>query len=71
MDWINELEPIEAGWYAVHYCWDAAEGSFLTTLYFDGSKWDSEIRVPVFQFAGPFSSEEEAEKFCEDNDISF
>lgn len=57
--WRPTSAPTEPGWYAIHYSWDAAEGSFCGVAYFDGANWGR--RVPVFELAGPFTTSDDAE----------
>jgi hypothetical protein len=56
------------GIYAVHYSWDAREGSFCGVCeYVNGWKEN----LPIGNFAGPFDTKENAEQWIEINDISF
>ena len=67
--WTDETTNIESGFYATLYSWDSREGSFCDTNYFDGSDWREDR--PICEIAGPFNSEDAADKWCEDNDISW
>tara|TARA_R110000803_G_scaffold210685_3_gene283221 strand:+ start:9205 stop:9423 length:219 start_codon:yes stop_codon:yes gene_type:complete len=65
----SENTPTLQGFYATHYSWDALEGSFCYSNYFDSKDWRDDR--PMFQFAGPFDTEEKADSWCEENDISW
>ena len=52
----NTKEP---GYYATLYCWDGSEGIFAGGNRWLGARW--ETRYPVYAWAGPFSTMEEAD----------
>ena len=68
--WTSDPEkpPVE-GFYATHYCWDPIEGSSVGSDYFHDNRWES--NYPVFQWAGPFDTEEDAVNWADENDCSF
>lgn len=59
--------PKEKGWYAIQYCWDTEEGTFYACDYFNGSNWTDKT-LPIFQFAGIFENEIDAEEFADKED---
>jgi hypothetical protein len=67
--WQDNIKPQFKGWYAVNYCWDVVEGSCCGVDYFDGIKWVQNL--PLGNIAGPFDIKQEAQKWCDENDISF
>lgn len=69
--WNDAFEggPAEDGWYAVHYSWDANEGSFVGAIRLEGGQWTS--RYPLLDWTGPFRSEQEADDWARANDKSF
>ena len=70
IEWDYDEKPERAGWYAVLYCWEAAEGSFVSSDYWTGSAW--ELTSPVISFSSSsFATEEEAEEWAELNDCSW
>lgn len=58
------------GWYAIHYCWEANEGSFTDAVYYDGEKL-SRDSLPILEIAGPFKTEAEANLFIDEYDVTF
>lgn len=56
--WRPTSAPTEPGWYAIHYSWDVAEGSFCGVAYFDGLRLDRHL--PIFELAGPFATSDDA-----------
>ena len=66
-DWVNiDGAPEQEGWYAIHYSWDAEEGSFVDTNYFNGGEWVESY--PIIQFAWPFSTKEDAADWADKHD---
>lgn len=65
----NECDgkPTSIGWYAIHYCWDPIEGSFCGVDFWS-NEWEESY--PIRNFAGPFATQYEAERWVEVNDIS-
>ena len=62
-------DPLEDGYYATQYCWDALEGGFCAVVRFLGGMWEENL--PLLQWAGPFATEEQADVWLEEHDISF
>jgi hypothetical protein len=58
MQWTSGGKPIKPGVYAIHYCWDTEEGSFIGVDLWDGVTWDDQF--PVIEFAGPFTQKSRA-----------
>lgn len=61
-EWVFEDEPLKSGWYAIAVhapCWSLDEGLCSGTDYWNGIHWDSYEYVCAY--AGPFSSEAEAD----------
>lgn len=70
IEWDSDsVIPSDSGWYAVHYCWDGNEGSFVGAARFDGNSWKESL--PVIAFAGKFINESGALEWASNNDISF
>ena len=73
----NPGEDMEVGYYALHYSWDSSEGSFINTdCLVVGAKYKHRwggcgFRYPLFEIAGPFETESEADDFAEENDNSW
>ena len=67
LEWIWESKPTASGFYAITYCWDAEEGMFPGSSFFDGVAWDTAL--PIVAFAGPFNSKELAEAWADANDV--
>ena len=77
MELIHDGEPAAIGWYAVVICYDANEGAFPDTAYWDGRFWRSEPEGAPFHgepncfTSSPFSSEKEAEEWGWANGIGW
>jgi len=68
-EYSNE-SPLAEGWYAVHFSWDAGEGSFIKPNYFDGEHFEESL--PTISVSSmPFATKEEAEEWGSSHDISF
>ena len=52
-------DPEQPGWYVIEYCWSVREGVFRGVAYWD-EEWQSNL--PIGRSAGPFDTEENAEK---------
>lgn len=52
---------MKKGYYAVGVCWDANEGVFPKTAYYDGEQWD--IGDPILYVQGPFPGRAYAENY--------
>lgn len=65
-NWTDGDSPIVAGWYALVVCWDADEGISLAVERWRNGKWDAP--VPVIAYQGPFSSQEQANRWAYEND---
>lgn len=66
VEWLNveEHQPTEHGWYAVMVCWDAEEGAYSTSRYWDG-EWPSEVEMYLPQ---RFETEREASDLADANE---
>ncbi|MBK8191600.1 MAG: hypothetical protein IPK79_14285 [Vampirovibrionales bacterium] len=53
-----------AGWYAELHRWE--EGLFPGAAFWDGEKWSNSL--PICEWAGPFDTMEDADKWAWDND---
>lgn len=71
LDFVYEDKPTtpDPGWYAVLYAWDADEGIFCRSAYWDGQDW--EIDRPIYAYAGPFLIEETAHQWAAKRDAIF
>lgn len=61
-------DPEIKGYYAVCYCCEINEGSFMSVDWYDGTKF---VDWPVCYFTGPFDDFESALDFSRKNDISW
>ena len=69
MTWRWEDKPPHMGWYAISFCWEVAEGSFVGAAFFDGESWDSTL--PIVGFSDEFFlSKEKAEAWAKENDFT-
>ena len=66
-DWTFTEKPVKPGWYATLHCWDAQEGIFPGSNYWDGEYWDESL--PFTAYAGPFDDERSAEQWADDHDV--
>ncbi|MBK8184835.1 MAG: hypothetical protein IPK63_18910 [Candidatus Competibacteraceae bacterium] len=62
----DDPTPSDAGWYATLHCWDPSEGFFPGADYWDGETWSDDL--PIREWAGPFETEDYADKWAWDND---
>ncbi len=62
----DDPKPPMSGWYATLHCWDPLEGFFPGAAWWDGEKWSNSL--PICEWAGPFDTEDAADKWAEDND---
>jgi hypothetical protein len=63
-----ETDDMPPGFYAFGYAWDADEGGWGDSGYWDGRGWDEETErndLPAYIWYGPFETAEEAEKRAE------
>ena len=69
-EWQEGNKPVKKGFYAIHYSWCINEGSFMSNDYFNGKEWAVRDN-PTSHFAGPFKTPNEADEFCDNNDITW
>ena len=65
-EWCEGNAPTTPGWYAVACVWDIREGICLYANYWNGTVWNDEI--PVTMYNGPFPSDTEALQWAYEND---
>ena len=66
MKWINGDKPDRRGFYAIQYSWSGGEGTFYSSRDYDHNLGFG--RLPVFKYAGPFETEQEADDFADKAD---
>ena len=69
VSWFDVDENILEGWYATYYSWDEREGAFVSPEYHNREDWVNSL--PISMIAGPFSCKDDAQLFCDENDISW
>ena len=66
MKWIDGDKPDRRGFYAIRYSWTPEEGTFYSSYYYEHNFGFG--RLPVFKYAGPFETEQEADDFADKAD---
>lgn len=62
-----EDKKIVDGWYVIHYCFDAGEGSFINVARLNIDSANA-LRLPIFEVLGPYFSEDDAQKAAHENE---
>ena len=70
-EWVeySDNPPKSQGWYALHYFWDAVEGSWVESDFFDGQNFEKSLPVTHISSVS-FSNKELADHWANENDIS-
>ena len=63
----TKTNPPSPAWYPVLICWDAHEGFFPKSAYWNGTIFESKIPVTHF-ISKPFDSEDKADKYAWEHD---